>query len=450
MAGYQWPLLVAEWLQFLSLTLDARVARKLPVLLAGVLFARGRRTVSRWLAAVGVGKEFKRYYYALGSLGRKIKNVALRVVVVAIRWIPGCHVGEFVTLAIDDTPTKRYGPHVEGAGRHHNPTPGPADAKFLYGHLWVTIAWVVVHPLWGAIALPLRALMYIRKKDQQKMPREIRQQFPFRTKLELAGELVQWAAGGFVSLGKRLLVVADGAYAKRPFLKEAALAGAVVVSRLRKDAALYDLPPEPQPGQKRRPGGPRKYGPKRISLAKRAAHRQGWQRGEFRLYGRTVSKTYKTFLATWKPAGGVIRVVIVREEHGWLAVFSTDPDLSVATILEAVADRFAIEQCFHDVKEVHGAGQQQVRNIHANIGCFHLCLWMHTLVELWAWRRSAKTLADRRDRPWDDPHRRPSHADRCRALKKQCLSETFSAVLLPRRITGKIQTLINRLVQLAT
>ncbi|HBI43781.1 MAG TPA: transposase, partial [Planctomycetales bacterium] len=25
-------------------------------------------------------------------------------------------------LGIDDTPTQRYGPHVEGAGLHHNPT----------------------------------------------------------------------------------------------------------------------------------------------------------------------------------------------------------------------------------------------------------------------------------------------------------------------------------------
>jgi hypothetical protein len=32
-------------------------------------------------------------------------------------------------------------------------------------------------------------------------------------------------------------------------------------------------------------------------------------------------------------------------------------------IIEAFGDRAAIEQDFHDVKEVWGAGQQQVRNI---------------------------------------------------------------------------------------
>jgi hypothetical protein len=33
--------------------------------------------------------------------------------------------GDRMLLALDDTPTQRYGPLVEGAGVHHNPTPGP-------------------------------------------------------------------------------------------------------------------------------------------------------------------------------------------------------------------------------------------------------------------------------------------------------------------------------------
>jgi hypothetical protein len=31
---------------------------------------------------------------------------------------------------------------VQGAGIHHNPTPGPAGEKFVYGHIWVTLAWL--------------------------------------------------------------------------------------------------------------------------------------------------------------------------------------------------------------------------------------------------------------------------------------------------------------------
>ena len=38
------------------------------------------------------------------------------------------------------------------------------------------------------------------------------------------------------------------------------------------------------------------------------------------MYGRDVRKTFKTFLATYKPAGGLIRVVLLKEPAGWLAL----------------------------------------------------------------------------------------------------------------------------------
>ena len=98
------------------------------------------------------------------------------------------------------------------------------------------------------------------------------------------------------------------------------------------------------------------YGDRRISLAKRAAAKGGWLTAEFDLYNRFEDVTYKTFLATWPPAGGVIRVVLVKNEDGWVAYFCTDPDATAADILELVADRAAMEQVFHDVKEVWGPG----------------------------------------------------------------------------------------------
>jgi hypothetical protein len=238
--------------------------------------------------------------------------------------------------------------------------------------------------------------------------------------------------------GKPLWVVADGAYAKAPFLKPMRSLGVTVVSRLRKDAALYDVPTAPKAGQRRR-GRPRKYGATRIELAKRAGQSRSWQVDEFELYGQQVRKRYKTFLATYRPAGGTIRVVLVKNDDGsWVAYFCTAVDASVAEILEAVADRSAIEQVFHDVKEVHGAGQQQLRHVWANAAAWHLHLWTYTLVELWAWRRSKRELCDRSDSPWDDATRRPSHADRCKALRRQCLETEFTrhaaAIRVPRQI----------------
>lgn len=444
MAAWMLPSDLTATINTLAGLLHRRLAWRLLPLMAGMLFAQGRRTVASWLRAGGLGDDFQDYYYFLGSLGRKVKWLAGLLLAHAVRVIGP---GERLLFALDDTPTKRYGPHVEGAGVHHNPSPGPAGAKFLYGHVWVTLAWVARHPLWGAIGLPLRACLYVRQKDGLSIP--TRYGVRFQTKLQQAAELVAWLAESLKRLGRPLWVVADGAYAKKPFLAAAKRAGVIVVSRLRHDAALCSVPEVVPPGQRKR-GRPRTYGPEKLSLAKRAAHRGGWQRGTFHVYGVDVVKEYKTFLATYRPAGGLIRVVIVREvERSWRAYFSTEATARVASILEAVADRFAIEQDFHDLKEVHGVGQQQVRHYWANVAVYHLGLWWHTLIELWAWSKPKEQLCDRSSRPWDDAARRPSHADRRNALRRECLELEFQHRTAPGGIGEQIRGLWNRVLNLA-
>jgi hypothetical protein len=298
----------------------------------------------------------------------------------------------------------------------------------------------------GAIGLPLRALLYVRQKQIAWLNRLYG--VTFQTKLEMAAELVEWLADWLRFLGKPLWIVVDGAYAKRPFLQRAVAAGAVVVSRLRKDAALRSVPEPPRRGQPKKRGRKPIYGPRAISLAKRAAHRRAWQTADFVLYGKTITKTFKTFLATYPPAGGLIRVVLVRERDGWVAFFCTQPEATVAQILEAVADRAAIEQNFHDLKEVHGTGQQQVRHYWANIAVYHLNLWLHTLIELWAWDQSHDQLSDRTQSPWDDPDRRPSHADRRNALRRRCLQNEFQHTRSHHSLTPKFRALFRRLLKL--
>lgn len=432
-----------EWVAWLTPALNSRTQWRLPVVLLGLLFARGRRTVTSWLRAQGIAADYDDYYYFLASLGCKTKPVATGLFQLLLSRLP---VGDRVLLAIDDSPTPRYGPQVEGAGLHHNPTSGPDDHKFIYGHIWVTIALVVRHPLWHAIGLPLQALLYVKRKDMPKLAG--RCNWEFRTKLELAGEMVKWAAQLLHPRGKSLWLVMDGAYAYRSMFKAALPLGATIVSRMRKDAGLRSVPQPRQAGER---GGRRKYGREKISLAKRAAHPQGWQTIEAVLYGgEKVTKKYKTFLATWRPIGGTIRVVIVREQEKWDAFFCSDPNATVTQILECFADRSTIEQVFHDIKEVWGAGQQQVRNVFTNVACYHLNLWMHTLVELWAWPKSAAEIRDRAACPWDSQTRRPSHADRRKALRRQCLQNEFSILQHTHPISPSIQNLFQALASLAT
>ncbi|MDA1056138.1 MAG: hypothetical protein O3C40_37640, partial [Planctomycetota bacterium] len=81
------------------------------------------------------------------------------------------------------------------------------------------------------------------------------------------------------------------------------------------------MPPQLRKDQRRGRGRPRKYGRHKISLAKRGGQKRGWQTIGCTVYGETTIKNYKTFLATYGPTGGVIRVVIVKEAHGWYAFF---------------------------------------------------------------------------------------------------------------------------------
>jgi hypothetical protein len=139
-------------------------------------------------------------------------------------------------------------------------------------------------------------------------------------------------------------------------------------------------------------------------------------------YQEEVTKTVKTFLATWKPAGGVIRGVLVREEHGGRAYFGTDPAASVQAILEAAAGRTAIAEAFKEGKEGEGAGQQPLRSGRAQEGAFPGWLWGYTVVARWAWEKPLGDLGDRSDSPWDDAERRPSPAHRRRALPRELLA----------------------------
>jgi hypothetical protein len=344
-----------RWFSRLAAALDRRSAPRLARLFIGAVLARGRRTVTTWIRAAKLSGRYQSCYIAVAAAGRRADHIARRLLTELIR--PPLAGATRLTLALDDTPTKRYGPHVQGAGIHHNPTPGPAGSPYVYGHVFVVLALVVAHPAWGVVALPLLARLYVRRKDLPGIDPKHRP--PFRTRLDLAVELLRWVKPWLDLPGLPIWVVADGAYANAALLKPAKALGMAVVSRLRKDAALRSLP-GPRPAGKR--GRTRTYGEDKIDLAKRGGQRRGRSSDTFELYGEKVVKKYKTFLATWRPAGGVIRVALVDEPTGWRAYFCTDTSASAADILGMVADRFSLEITFRECKQVVGAGRTSSRS----------------------------------------------------------------------------------------
>ena len=305
--------MLAAWVGTLAEPLHGRNAWRLQRLVVGLILAQGRRTVTSWFRAAGITHGYRSYYYFLAALGLKVQAIGLSLLDLTTQQVP---ITQRLTLALDDTPTKRHGPEIEGAGRHHNPTPGPSGSKTLYGHNWVVLARLVKHAQAQIIGLPLWASLYIRRCDVPSLPRGVTP-WDFQTKLELAATMIQATAE---SLNERwngpVWLLTDGGYSKRPVYAATKKAGWVMVTGLRRDAHLNDLPPVLKPGQKRGRGRPRIYGSKRIKLTLRAGQKRGWETIDVVMsQGQVKRWEVKTLLATWRVAGGVVRVVIVRRKR---------------------------------------------------------------------------------------------------------------------------------------
>ena len=374
-----------EWkrrIEKLSEEVHKRSRGRLETIFFGILFAHGKRTVTSWLKAAGITKGYQEYYFFLNSLGKhyyeKIADKLCEMVLRVALWNSKEMVG-----VIDDSPTRRFGPKVEGAGKHHDHTTKPTDQKFFYGHVWVTLALILKHCWYGTIALPLLSKLYIRKKDVKELPKEYG--WKFKTKLVLAWELVEWLYEKCIKWGKDLWILTDGGYSKGDFLKKIPK-DVKFVGRLRRDAALRPLPEKRKPHQK---GRTPVYGKKRIHLRRRAGQERGWQTA---MVGGKERK-FKAFQATYRHVKGPILVVMVSFPNGtWAPYFCTDSQAEPIKVLEKIFDRCAIEDNFKEVKETLGAGEQQVRNLWSNIACWHLCLWSYVLVYLWSWRKSHTVL----------------------------------------------------------
>jgi len=146
-------------------------------------------------------------------------------------------------------------------------------------------------------------------------------------------------------------------------------------SRLPCNAALWSVPPPREEGSEALPT----YGKERLDLAQRAGQPHGWQESDVCAVWPDGDQADQDVPATWRPAGGMIRVVIVREPDGWRAYFSTDPARTGRDSGAGSGSRGSGGDV-QDLKEVWG-GQQQVRNLWANVGAFNLNGWMYSAVE---------------------------------------------------------------------
>ncbi|MDR3620677.1 MAG: hypothetical protein P4L85_15095 [Paludisphaera borealis] len=70
---------------------------------------------------------FRSCYIVVAAAGERAERIGTRLLTEVV--VPLAAGSGRLTLALDDTPTRRYGPYVQAAGIHHNPTPGRLAAR---------------------------------------------------------------------------------------------------------------------------------------------------------------------------------------------------------------------------------------------------------------------------------------------------------------------------------
>ena len=252
-------------------------------------------------------------------------------------------------LSIDDTTHKKTGRKINGARTCRDAVRSTTrDTVFCWALQYIPLC-LVFHPPWGGEPLSIPVNVRLNRKAREgEAPVTLLDHTE-----SMLRELALWLPEHTFRL------VADGAYAT--------LAGRLpprvtLVSRLRADAALYELPPSRKSGTR---GRPRRKGarlPKPRELAKEASSSE-WrllqtsERGQLRerlLYCRVVVWAYVS--------KSPLLLIISRDPSGKEAddfFFSTDTTISPSLAVSDFADRWSVEDTFRNVKQYLGAEQPQ-------------------------------------------------------------------------------------------
>jgi hypothetical protein len=253
--------------------------------------------------------------------------------------------------AVDDTKVHRGSPDVWGTCTFHEYTARcPNRAGTVRAHNWVVLGALLDNGERPAWFLPLAGRLYFRKSQLPLSGASPHAREPFRTKCELAVELLREHAH---AVPGRHLGVFDGAYALksvvRPLvLPESGQPRTEFLTRLRHDARLFALPPEPHPAHQkwgRRLPPPRQGGWWRVP----------WQEGKAFIYGRMRTVRWKEIVCLWHVLGHEVPVkVVVAKVEGYKERFTLVTSAVELTGLQMVvlfAARFRQEDGFRDLKQ---------------------------------------------------------------------------------------------------
>lgn len=361
--------------------------------------------------------------------------------------------GATLLWAVDDTLCRKRGLTLHGAGMHHDPLiSSRAKPLVSWGHDWVVLCLLVVHPFWAptkVFALPIAVRLYRNRqgltKGKKKTPAPKPKADPnHRTRPQLAIELISLVSTWFPN--DDLLVSGDSAYGGQSVLSKLPQ-NVHLISRVHSKGALY-APAPPRSAQAK--GAPRKKG-KRLPGMDAWANDKNlpWTELDFDQFGLHTRLAVKTQQALYYKAGGqrLLTIVLTRDLVGKRPdslFYCTKLDWDARQILATYAYRWAIECAFENCKQFLGLEDPANRLPLAVARTAPLALLLASMIVVWFHQIGHRFLRFPY-RPWYRSKQEPSFADLLTTLRRVSLDDEIR-ILAPKR--SRLKTWLTQLAEL--
>ncbi|HEX5267670.1 MAG TPA: transposase [Acidimicrobiales bacterium] len=394
-------------------------------LVSAWVIAPGRRTITAMVAvmdpAARAAHDAYHRFVRAGAWSMDALWAALVVAVVA-------HVGSGpVHLLIDDTLLHRPGRKVEGAGVWRDAVRSSGKTVVFARGLNIVVVAVRIAPPWGGMPIALPVGVALHRKDGP-------------TLIELAESLVRVLAERVPE--RPFVLCADGAYAS---LAGRGLPRTTVVSRMRRDAALYEAPPPPT-GKRGRPRtkGDRLATPPGLVKALRP---KDWTRADIEWRGRRETRLVWSRPVLWHRVcpKAMVLLVVVRDPDGKEPddyFFTTELRMAPGRVASIYASRWAIEVTNRDAKQVVGAHEPQSWADQGPARAGALGLWLHGAVWLTYLTATGTREPKMTERDWYPGKATPSFADAMAEVRRALWRERISPRSGPTVLTPKMTTVL--------
>lgn len=408
------------------------------IVVTGWAFARRRTVTNMIVAAHAVDTKHHSAFHRVFAAARwSLDELGLAVFDLILPWLDD---GD-VMLALDDTLARKRGLKVYGVGMHHDPLLSTRRTAVMnWGHSWVVLGVIVRFPFRPEkyFCLPILFRLYISKQTASKRGGR------YRTRPELAVEMLHVLCKAYEH--RRFHVIADSAYGgKSVYLKLPANCN--LTSRLDLDARLHEPCPARKPGTN---GRPRKRG-KRLPTPRQMLTQRS-RRLTLNIYGRQDRSRVSDRVAyLYAMPERPVRVVAVEPLTGgrkMQAFYSTRHDASAEQVLTWYAQRWSIEETFHDAKGSLGFEEPQGWSKRAVERTAPTAMLLYSLVLLWFARcghRSYQPL----QRPWYRHKSRASFPDMLATLREASIREQVSLLRPTGRGSRKLVKSLLHAVKLA-